>query len=160
MWPKIANAIGRVQSTRFTGPTAIVMRPNMWAWLVSVLGSDGRPLITSGNAGPTNALGVQTGTDYGQAVGELQGIPVVLDGNIPTNLGAGTNETAVIVGDFRDALLFEDPQGAPVQLRFDDVGSSNMTSRLVAYGYSAFTAGRKPGGFAKITGTGMIPTVL
>lgn len=160
LWPKIADAIGRVQSTRFTGPTAIVMRPNVWAWIMSTLASDGRPLVVADGAGPSNAVGVSTGVDYSQVVGKLQGIPVVLDGNIPANLGAGTNETAIIVGDFRDAFAMEEQDGMPSQLRFDDVGSANLTSRLLAYGYSAFTAGRQPTAFAKITGTGLIVPAL
>ncbi|MCA0332277.1 MAG: phage major capsid protein, partial [Actinobacteria bacterium] len=38
-WPKLADAVGRVISTRFTGPTAIVMRPNAWAWFMSATDS-------------------------------------------------------------------------------------------------------------------------
>lgn len=160
MWPKLADALGRVISTRYTGATAIVMRPNMWAWMLSALGTDGRPLIATSDTGANNAFALQLGTEYAAVAGTLQGVPVVLDGNMPNNLGTGTNESVVIVADFRDALLMEEQGGVPVQLRFDDVLSSSLKSRLVAYGYSAFSAGRQPTAFAKITGTGLIVPTL
>ena len=37
--------------------------------------------------------------------------------------------------------------------RFDSVGSASLTIKLVAYGYSAFTAGRYPTGVCKVQGT-------
>jgi hypothetical protein len=43
----------------------------------------------------------------------LTTVPVVLDGGIPANLGGGTNETRIIVGDFRDCYLFENSGGSP-----------------------------------------------
>jgi HK97 family phage major capsid protein len=157
LWPKLADAVGRVMSSRFTGPTAIAMRPNVWAWLLSSLGTDNRPLINAGESGPLNALGTSTSTDYAaSAVGQILGVPVVLDGNIPANLGTGTNETAIIAADFRDVILFEDNGGEPVQLRFDSVGSANLTVRLQVYGYTALAAGRQPAAVSKITGTGLI----
>jgi hypothetical protein len=50
-------------------------------------------------------------------IGRLFGVPVYLSGNVPINLGGGTNETRIITADFRDVLLYEDNGGAPVQLR-------------------------------------------
>jgi hypothetical protein len=38
---------------------------------------------------------------------ELFGYPVALSSNMPTNLGAGTNESRVIVGDFQKALILD-----------------------------------------------------
>jgi hypothetical protein len=45
---------------------------------------------------------------YSGLAGYLFGIPIVLDGNIPANLGTGTNETRIVAADFRDVILFED----------------------------------------------------
>ncbi len=156
LWPKLASAIGAITSTRFTGPTAIAMNPNLWAWITSILATDGRPFV--GAHSPFNALGMTDGVDYATTSRELQNVPVILDGNIPVNLGASTNETVIFVGDFRDAFLMEDNGGLPVQLKFEIIDT--LTTRLACYGYSAFTAARQPKAFSKITGTGLIVPTL
>jgi HK97 family phage prohead protease/HK97 family phage major capsid protein len=156
LWPKLAAAVGAVVGQRFTGPTAIVMHPNTWAWLQAGLDASGRPYIGDSQHA-TNPIATAGAPDY-SGTRQLQNLPVVLDGNIPTNLGTGENETRIIVADFRDTMLFED--GGPVQLRFDGPGSATLTSRLVAYGYSAFTAARLPKAVSVIAGTGLITPAL
>jgi hypothetical protein len=44
--------------------------------------------------------------------------------------------------------------GAPIGLTFDEVKSDQLSVQLVAYGYSAFTAGRTPVSTCVLTGTG------
>lgn len=158
LWPKLADAVGRVQSNRFAGATALVLRPNAWAWLLSAVDTTGRPLINAGDSGVTNAIGTQVSTDYG-VVGRILGLPVVLDGNVPNNLGAGTNETRIIAADFRDIFLMEDANG-PVQLRFDAPLSASLGIRLSVYGYSAFASGRQPAAISVVSGTGCIIPAL
>ena len=158
LWPKMASAVGQVVSQRFSGPTAAILHPNTWAWMLSTLDANGRPLVTSGANGPNNAAAISTVPQYEGTAGTLMGLPVVLDGNLPTNLGAGTNETRIIFADMRDALLIEDAN--PVQARFDSPGSASLKVRLVIYGYSAFTAGRLPKAVSVISGTGLITPAL
>lgn len=69
-------------------------------------------------------------------------------------------EDRIIVAAWDDLILGEDDGGAPVQLRFDDVGSATLTVRLVAYGYSAFTAGRQPKSISVVSGTGLVIPVM
>lgn len=152
--PKIADAAQRVQSNRFTGPTAVIMHPRRWGWCTAAIDTNNRPLVTpSTNAGPTNAAGVQTSIGYGQQVGELAGIPVFTDANIPTNLGGGT-EDCIIVANWPDQVLLEAP-GAPFMFRFDHTQAQSLGVVLVVYGYTAFAAGRYPTGIAVISGTGL-----
>jgi hypothetical protein len=94
-------------------------------------------------------------TAHGQVM-----VPFVADGNVPINLGAGTNETRIIVADFRDAILFEDESAASAQLRFDQPLSSTLQIRLVAYGCSAFASGRQPKAISVVSGTGCIVPAL
>jgi hypothetical protein len=59
------------------------------------------------------------------------------------------------------ALLWEDGDGMPKQLRFEQTLGNQLTVKLVVYGYAAFTAGRYPGAFGKtggldVTGGGQI----
>jgi HK97 family phage major capsid protein len=158
LMPKIADAVGKVMSQRYSGPTGIVMHPRLWAWALGQVDSDGRPLIVPTGAGPNNAAGIASGVDYNGTAGYLFGVPVTLDGTLPVNLGAGTNETCIIVADFRDLYLFEDNGGAPQQLRVDQVLADQLSLRFVAYGYSALAAGRQPSAISVVTGTGLILT--
>lgn len=160
LWPKLASAFGQIVSNRYTGATAVVMHPTAWAWLLSATDTTGRPLLDA-SATASNPLAISVQPNYElQSVGSVFGVAVVLDGNMPTNLGTGTNETRVVVGDMRDCLLFEDHGGAPTQLKFEEVLSDKLGIRLVAYGYSAFCAGRQPTAISVVSGTGLIVPAL
>ena len=159
-WPKLADAVGKVVSGRFTGPTAMVMTPTCWAWILAEKDSTGRPLVEPEGVAVNPIATPSAGApQYPGVAGRLFGVPVILDGNMPSNLGAGTNETRVLVADFRDAILFEDGS-APAQLRFEDVLSATLQVRLVAYGYSGFAGGRQPKAISVVSGTGLIVPAL
>ncbi|WP_146607254.1 hypothetical protein [Spongiactinospora gelatinilytica] len=87
-------------------------------------------------------------------------VPFVTSGNMPTNLGAGTNEPRIIVADFRDCILMGEGNAAPAQLRFDEPLSASLGIRLVSYGYSAFAPGPQPKAISVISGTGLIVPAL
>lgn len=163
MWPKLASAIGQVMSGRFAGPNAIVMSPTEWAWMLAATDpSTNRPIIQPNQQGGTfNAAGLQDGRpSYQGATGPLFNLPVILDGNMPANLGGGTNETRIIIADFEDIILFENSGGAPVQMRFEQPSGNTLGVMLVAYGYSAFAAGRQPKAISVLSGTGLITPSL
>jgi hypothetical protein len=88
-----------------------------------------------------------------QVVGQMHGLPVITDPNMPTTLGAGTNEDVVHIIRASDLLLFE--SGIRTRV-LPDVGSGNLTVRLQVYGYMAFTAGRYPKSIVEIGGTGLV----
>lgn len=153
LYPKLADLIQQIQAGVYMGITHFVMHPRRWWWIASALGST-FPLLTIPGAGVQQA-GQLGGTDYAGANRQLFGVPVVLDGNIPTNLGAGANED-VILGVTADELhLWEDP-AAPLFVRAEQPGVSNLQVTLVVYGYSAFTAGRYPGAHGVVSGTGLV----
>lgn len=157
LWPKLADAVRQIVSQRYSGATGIVMTPLTWGWLLAATDTSGRPLIdASANGSGQNTMGTSATPQYNGAAGTVFGIPVWLSGNLPANLGAGTNETRIIAADFRDTVLFEDNGGAPVQLRFDAPLSSSLGVRLLAYGYSAFAGGRQPKAISVVGGTGLI----
>jgi hypothetical protein len=87
-----------------------------------------------------------------QVVGQMHGLPVVTDPNLPTTLGTGTNEDVVHVLRSSDLLLWESQLRTRV-LR--EVGSGNLTVRLQVYGYLAFTAARHPASVVELGGTGL-----
>jgi HK97 family phage major capsid protein len=159
LWPKLADSVGKVISQRFTGPTAMVSHPNLWAWLLAERDTTGRPMFEPSSVA-FNPLGTTGAMDYQASSQGRVLVPFVSDGNVPTNLGAGTNETRVIVADFRDVILFEDESASPAQLRFDAPLASTLQCRLVAYGYSALASGRQPKAISVVSGTGLIVPAL
>ena len=154
LYPQLAKAAGLIVSGRFAGPSHFVMHPTTWAWVVSRLDADNRPLVLPDGQGPANSLGTAEAPTYGGFAGNLLGVPVVLDANVGLTYGGGT-ETEIYVVAAADMMLWEDPSLAPAQLRFDEPGSANLTVRLLAYGYSAFTAGRQPKAVSVVSGTGL-----
>lgn len=156
LYPKLLDGIQQV-NTAVGGigmwADLIVMHPRRWGWLCAAVDSQSRPLVVPNAQAPMNASGVGATAGYGE-VGTLAGLPVVLDANIPTNLGGGTNEDRIIITSRRANLLFERP-GDPSQLRFEQTGGGNLTVKLVLFGYAAFTAGRYPTATSVISGTGL-----
>lgn len=152
LYPKLADLIQQIQAGVFAGLSHFVMHPRRWWWIAKELGST-FPLLQIQGAG--NRAGNAGDTQYGGLGRDIFGVPVVLDGNIPTNLGAGTNED-VILGVTADELhLWEDP-AAPLYIKADQTAAASLGVLFVVYGYSAFAAGRYPGAHGTIGGTGLI----
>jgi HK97 family phage major capsid protein len=145
----VANAIQTIHTTRFLPPEVIVMHPRRWGWLLSLLDPNQRPLILPAANSPFNAAGILGAVDSQQVVGQFQGLPVVTDPNIPTNLGAGTNEDPVYVLRASDIVLWESGIRARV---LPEVKAPNLTVVLQAYSYLAFTAARYAASTAEISG--------
>jgi HK97 family phage major capsid protein len=149
---KVAGQVQAIAANRFMAADAIVMHPRRWGWYLGQVATDNRPLAVPNNNGPTNAQATYaSGQPYGQVVGALQGLPVITDANIPTNAGT-INEDLVFVYRSADLLLWEDGDGMPRELRFEQTLGNQLTVKLVVYGYAAFTAGRYPTAVGKIGG--------
>lgn len=164
-YSKIAGAITAVNSGRFLAPNAIIVHPRRLGWLIAAVDSSGRPLFIPNMNGPFNSVGIQAephvDTVSDAPSGWIQGVPVYTDASIPTSVGTGP-EDQVIVTRTQDLILWEDGSGAPTELRFEQTTGGSLTTKLVAYGYAAFTAGRYPlatavvGGNAGTAGFGLV----
>jgi HK97 family phage major capsid protein len=156
LMPKLADACNQILSNHFGGRLVAFMHPRRWMWLLSQADGSLRPLVVPTAHNPQNALGTAGDAGaYGGVVGTIMpGIPVVLDANIPTNLGAGTNEDRIIVLDADETFLWE--EGGPLYLRFEETTGGSLTTKLVVYGYSAFSAGRYPSSVSVISGTALV----
>ena len=137
-YQKIVKAIGTVNAARYLPPDVIVMHPRRAAYLAGALDSNNRPLFQVTAATASNTIGTGGVAGYGSPMFQIAGVPVVTDANVPTNLGTGTDEDAVITMRSDDVLLFEQNSGTPMLARFDSVGSATLTVKIVAFGYSAF----------------------
>lgn len=153
LYLKVADAIQRIHTARFLPPDAIIMHPRRWAWFIGALDSSGRPLVVPNALGPYNAF---AGTDAVVSqgfVGSMQGLPVYVDPNIPTNLGAGTNEDRVIIGRFDDAQLYE---GTPRAETFRETKADQLSALIRFYNYVAWTFERYPAAYSVVAGTGLV----
>lgn len=154
-FPKLVAAVTDVSSNFYGSATHIVAHPSLIGCWLRSLDTTNRPIFgpTAGN--PMNAAATYDRPDYMGGGLQILGIPVVADANMPTNLGTGTNETAVIVGDFRESYLWEDNGGQPLYVRFEEPTGTNAI-RTILFGFSAYSAGKYPTAFSAITGTGLI----
>ncbi|MGI8822714.1 MAG: phage major capsid protein, partial [Acidimicrobiia bacterium] len=156
IWQKLAQATSVVGTARFAAPDTILMHPRRWSWFLAALDLDNRPLISPSASTAANvmAIGAPTAEHF---AGSMLGLDVIVDPNVPINLGAGTNEDVIIVLRASDVLLWSEGGLVPRQLRVDEpLATSTLQVRLVAYGYSAFTAGRYPSAICTVGGTGLV----
>lgn len=154
LWPKLADAIQRINAGRYMPATAIYMHPRRWGWITAAVDTTGRPLFDFSTTPPNVVVGLGVAAEYGQVVGKLQGLPVITDASIPTNLGAGTNEDMIVVARTPDILYWED---AMLQFTMEQALTTAPGQVRVAVGrFALFMAGRYPVGISTIGGTGLV----
>ena len=139
-------------------PDVLVMNPRRWGWMLAQSDTTGRPIVVANTSGPVNAVAV--GGFGGEALADAglqfvgthnSGVPVLVDLNVPTNVGTNS-EDVILALDSDELHLWEDGDGMPRQLSFEQTVGGSLTTKLVVYGYAAFTAGRYPAASAKVGG--------
>ena len=154
LWPPLLQSASLIAKIRKLAATGVVMTPSMWYWALSQLDTTGRPLIIP-NASAFNNMGDGGLLEADGPAGMLTyGLPAFLDGNIPSNLGAGTNETRIISARWQDLYLWEGSMRTRV---LSEILSGTLQVRLQVYNYVAFMANRRPESISVISGTGLIP---
>jgi HK97 family phage major capsid protein len=154
----IASAYSAVSIARKQPPNVVLMHPRRWAFLSGQVDTTGRPIISATAAGPNNA-GAVAGNDAvaeGEA-GRILGMKVVLDSNIKTTGGSGTDEDVIYVLKTDDLVYHAADQ--PKFEIFPDTLSASLQVRLRIYSYAAFTPNARPEGLARIVGTGLNDTI-
>jgi HK97 family phage major capsid protein len=154
LYAKIGGGKNGIIANRHAPPLLMLMHGTRWEWILIALDSSNRPLAVPGAQGPFNALAVGDAPEYGAVVGSMQGLAVVTDNNIPTNLGAGTNEDVIVITRPVDHRLWLDPAG-PRTFSFEQ-SNAPQSVRLAVWGEVAFTAGRYPAASSVIGGTGLV----
>ena len=160
------DAVQQIQTNAYENADAIIAHPRRIAWLLSQVDSEGRPLMVPAQNGAYNALGVigSEASPFGQddpqetairPSGWILNIPVYADANITTTAGAGTNQDELLVGAFRNAILWEDRQGIR-EFIFEGVASDHLNLRLQGVLYASFLV-RFPQAFATISGSSLTP---
>jgi len=155
LYPKIMDAQNRVASNRYGVAEVAVMSPRRWFWILASSDTTNKPVVTP--FGAENNPAQITGNLAEGVVGVLPtGIKVLIDSNMPTNLGGGANEDAIIITKVSDHLLY---QSDPIF----ETGTgqiASLASELVMYQYANYSAGRYPAATAVIRGTGLATPVF
>jgi len=156
-YPKIIAAQAATEAAlldQSQGDIAVVMHSRRWNWLTSQMTTTW-PFI-----GQPGIAAQQGGTSYAEAYGKgfrgilPNGALVVVDNNIATNLGSGTNEDEIYVIPLSESHIWEDPN-APLFIRADQPNAKGLGIDLVVYSFFAFTFGRYPSAIQKVGGTGL-----
>jgi HK97 family phage major capsid protein len=150
LWAKLADGIQQIHTTRYMPPSAIVMHPRRWAWILSATDSSNRPLVTPDAMNP---IAASSGVITAGRVGVMQGLPVYTDPNLPTNLGAGTNQDPVLVMRERDVIFYESAPRAEASIQ---PGFNTLTVNLRFFRYVALHASRFPKSIAVLNGVGLV----
>lgn len=157
MYPKVLEGLSGVESALLdmaSGENIAVMHSRRWYWMQNAM-SNTWPLVSQPGIA-AQMSGTNLGTTYGSGVrGTLpNGTPVIVDNNIATNLGAGTDEDEVYLVDRNECHLWEDPS-APMFIRAEQPKLASLGVLLVVYGYFAYTHARYAQA-RKIGGTGLV----
>ena len=156
LYPKMVDAIQKVQTTFFAGPNAIIMHPRRLAFIMASLDTTNRPLVVPA---ARNMNGIASGNgsvEYGNSGYEMFGLPIITDANVSTAQGAGTNQDTIYIGNLQELHLWEQGSGEPMYLRFEQTKGAELDVLCVVYGYSAVTANRYGNAWAQINGTGLV----
>jgi len=168
-----------INRTRLRPPTHHVWHPWVWYYLLTQVDQQGRPLVVPGtpnNVGYNQAAVDTDGPASMGPVGFYQGLPVILDPNLPVTFPAsgGTNPsmstvsagqfapaagsgvfTPLLVGAWQDLWLFE---GEMRTRALTEVLSGNLQVRFQLYAYVATIPNRFQAYSAVQTGSG--PTTV
>lgn len=143
----ILTAINGVE-TDHGAPTAILMHPRTWTRILKSKDAQGAYLIA-----PSPNAAQEGRTTFAGPTKSLWGYTVVTSNRVPTNLGVGTNESRVVVGDYREALIL-DRNGITVDESPHVYFTTNQTV-FRAEARVGFTAARTPKAFHVIGGAGL-----
>ena len=148
---KILSAQAALAGARYLPADTIVMHPRRWSWVLAALDTANRPLVTPNGAAFNQVAVTGAPTAQGYA-GELLGLPVYVDPNIPTNRGAATNQDVVFVLRKPDLNLWE----SSVETRSFDATYADQNSILYrVLGFAAFIPHRHQASVQVIDGTGL-----
>lgn len=152
IWGAVFQGKSQIEKTVFAPVDGIIMHPSAWNFFIGSLDSQNRPLALDTTGATFNAMAHWNPEAQGLA-GNVSGIPVIVDANVPVNLGAGTNQSPWIMFNRMDLFLYESP---PAMLLADQPLATQLSLQYVLWGYYAFTAARLPGALSILNGTGFV----
>ena len=158
LYPKLVDSIQQVQTTFFAGPNVMIMHPRRLAFILAAVDGQSRPLAVptpSSSGQPAYAYG-NGAPLYGNSGYSILGLPVYTDATVATDKGTGTDQDTIYIGNSQELHLWEEGDGTPKMLRFEQPKAAELDITMIVYGYSAFTANRYPSAWSQINGTGLV----
>lgn len=149
---KVLKAMSAVSAGRYLPADKILMTPTRWNWVLNALDSSNRPLVTP-NGAAFNQVAVTGGPVAEGFAGELLGLPVFVDPNIPQTIGAATNQDYVFVLRTADLWLWESPVETAT---FDATLAAQNSILFRVLGFAAFIPHRQAASVQVIDGTGLV----
>jgi hypothetical protein len=157
VWPKILQGAANSEAALlgFAKPDVVLMHSRRWYWMQAQLVNQW-PLFGQPGLAPQTG-GANYATEYGRgARGVLpNGMIAVVDNNVTTALGTGTNQDEIYVVASDECHLWEDP-AAPVFIRCEQPAVATLGILMVLYGYYAFSMRRYSNAMSRITGSGLV----
>lgn len=153
-WAPISQAAAAIGKVGLI-PDFCVAHPSVGYLILGGLDSQTRPIFSGLGSGSSMIGSTDTDTlalagGPANYVANVAGIPMLLDPNIPTTLGAGA-ESRLVVMNRMGYDVFESTVGIKLA---DQTGASTLQSQLVAWGYWAGVS-RQPKAISVISGTGL-----
>lgn len=152
MYVPFFQAKAQIDKGAFMPAQMTFWHPSTWDWYLSQLDTANRPLALATDLPAFNPIATFNPAAQGIA-GNFSHLPVIVDANIPVNLGAGTNESRIIMANRETMYIWE---GVPKFKVADQTNIANLQYQFVMYGYYAAIFGRQPKACSVISGTGMI----
>ena len=87
LYPLMGQALSQVYKKRFAAADTILMHPSTWWWIASSLDGQSRPLVIPAGGAGLNTVAVLNPMAAEGIAGSIAGVPVVVDANVPNNLG-------------------------------------------------------------------------
>jgi HK97 family phage major capsid protein len=152
-YSKANGMLASFVTNRFAPPEVWVMHPRRWYWLMAQTDSQGRPLVVPSDVA-FNPIATNSEVAVQGAVGRFLGLPVVIDPNVPTNLGAGTNQDEVFLMRSSDLWLFE---STPRAEAFTAPYAESLGVLFRLYNYAGLILNRLGSSIATMNGAGLVP---
>lgn len=162
LWPKLQEGLSGVETAMLdqVAPDSFlaVMHSRRWRWM-NAASTNAWPFIQQPGM-DARSSGINYAEYYGNGFRGLlpDATPVIVDANIATNLGAGTNEDEIYLVSKDECHLWEDAN-APYFIRAEETKAANVQILFVIYGYFAYTFERYAH-TRKISGTGLVTPVF
>ncbi|MGZ4555850.1 MAG: phage major capsid protein [Mycobacteriaceae bacterium] len=152
-YSKANGMLASFVTNRYANPTHWIMHPRRWYWLMAQVDSQGRPLVVPTAVAMNPIASDNPGPDVQGVAGNFLGLPVVIDPNLPVNLGAGTNQDEIFLVKADDLWLFESQPKAEV-FREPYADSVGVLFRL--YSYAGTILNRYNSSIATMNGAGLV----
>jgi hypothetical protein len=127
------------------------MHPSRWAWLLSRLDQNDRPLFLPEANYPQNATGIMANVEPQDLVGRVLGLPIFTDAVLSTSLGGDSGvgtEDSIFVLRAQDIVLYESGVRARVM---PEPLAQTLSVLVQLYSYLALAV-RFPASIVELTG--------